>query len=217
MSYRTHCDWCGAYLAHDADRAVMPVTIEHPRGKGTLDARWAEETKATRHFCAAPKDTDLDRHGRNRMGLTPDDAPDCCYERAIAAIKGRELSDPGMGMEWRLMPVVDTEASLKPAAKPSPKVPDPPKDLGQLVLFASREITAELHHIILTRLPTARKFVLPRAGITSLDQVAAMSDDELLALDGVGHGILRELRQAIRERRGIDGLTSRPGGLRADP
>jgi len=31
MAYRTHCDWCGEYLAPDADRAVMPVTIEHPR------------------------------------------------------------------------------------------------------------------------------------------------------------------------------------------
>lgn len=33
-----------------------------------------------------------------------------------------------------------------------------------------------------------------------------MSDDELLAINGVGSGILRELRAAVIER-GIDGIT----------
>ena len=55
MSYRTHCDWCGTHLAYEDDQAIMPVTIYHRRGKGALDAKWAEEVSVTRHFCARPK------------------------------------------------------------------------------------------------------------------------------------------------------------------
>jgi hypothetical protein len=56
-------------------------------------------------------------------------------------------------------------------------------------------------------LPPKDRHVLPRAGIASLDQVAAMTDDQLLAIDGVGRRILKALRQAVSERGGRDGLT----------
>src|SRR5688572_5567433 len=98
MSYRTHCDWCGEHLAYEDDQAIMPVTIYHRRGKGALDAKWAEEVGVTRHFCAAPK-------GEN--GARPPGTADKCYDRAIAAIKGTPVADPGMGMEWRLVPLDD--------------------------------------------------------------------------------------------------------------
>src|SRR5450755_3005664 len=109
MAYRTHCAWCGAWLARDADYAEMSGTIHHRKGKSALDAKWAEEPCITRHFCASPRE-DTDRGGRNRAGLVPEDSFDRCYDRAIAAIEGTKLSDPGMGMEWRLMPVGDNES-----------------------------------------------------------------------------------------------------------
>ena len=117
MSYHTECDWCGAWLGHDDDQAQMTVTIKHRRGKGTLDAKWAEETKQTRHFCASPKE-DTDEGGRNRAGLIPESELDSCYERAIAAMTRTELADPGMGMEWRLMRVEKRE---------TPKADEPEK------------------------------------------------------------------------------------------
>jgi hypothetical protein len=57
MAYRTHCDWCGAWLARDADYAEMSGTIHHRKGKSALDAKWAEETCITRHFCACRERT----------------------------------------------------------------------------------------------------------------------------------------------------------------
>ena len=181
MSYRTHCDWCGSHLAFEADQAVMPVTIYHRKGKGTLDGKWAEETGVTRHFCAPAKragDAEAD----------PDRRPSC-YERAIDAIKGTTLDAPSMGMEWRLMPVDDGE--------PSP---------DEAVELAGTKVTRELRDAIVQRLPEGKHACLPDAGIVSLDQVAVMSDDDLLAIDGVGRKILKQLREAVDARAGYDGL-----------
>jgi hypothetical protein len=192
MSYRTHCDWCGAHLAYEADQAIMPVTIYHRRGKGALDAKWAEEVGVTRHFCAEPKSED----GRPQGSGTK------CYDRAMAAIKGTPVADPGMGMEWRLVAIegdaqpataADGDATSAPAA--------PAGDPAAVVAFENTHVTRELHDVITTRLASKRRGVLPRAGIVSLDQVAVMSDAELLAIDGVGRGTVRRLREAVAERR----------------
>lgn len=203
MSYRTHCDWCGAHLAYEDDQAIMPVTIYHRRGKGALDAKWAEEVGVTRHFCAAPKSED----GR------PQGSGDKCYDRAIAAVKGTPVSDPGLGMEWRLVPI---EGEEQPAtvAEPAAAADDgnaalvatpPTGDPADVVAFEDTRVTRELHEVLTTRLPSKRRGALPRAGIVSLDQVAVMSDDELLAIEGIGRGTLRRLREAVAERSDCDG------------
>jgi DNA-directed RNA polymerase alpha subunit len=41
------------------------------------------------------------------------------------------------------------------------------------------------------------RLALPRAGITTVELVEAMSDDELLAIDGVGEKTVAELRAAL--------------------
>jgi hypothetical protein len=104
MSYHVECDWCGQWLAYADDQAQMCVTIYHRKGRSRLEGQWSEETKQTRHFCASPKE-DTDHTGSNRMGLIPEDGFDSCYDRAIAAMTRVELTDPGMGLEWRLVQV----------------------------------------------------------------------------------------------------------------
>jgi hypothetical protein len=125
VSYHAECDWCGAWLSYDADQAQMSVVICHRKGS-RLDAQWSEEAKQTRHFCAAPKE-DTDRGGRNRAGLVPEPEFESCYDRAIAAMTRTELGDPGMGMEWRLMPV----DAPKPTndVRSAPKAPAPSPEL----------------------------------------------------------------------------------------
>ena len=175
MSYRVHCDWCGTHLGHDDDRAVMPVTFE--RARSTKHGPWAQEVKVTRHFCITPESDDLDRWGRNRMGLVPDeDDAESCYERAIQTMTGKDLRDPGMGLEWRLVAV---------PGGPSDEPPPPVDDAFQRMLDT---------------LPVSCRNVLPRAGITTFERVAAMSDEELLAVDRVGPAVLKALRAAIAER-----------------
>jgi hypothetical protein len=80
-------------------------------------------------------------------------------------------------------------------------VPEPePLNSNEQVLFGGRYITAELCWVLENRVASGVKNMLPRAGITSLDQVAAMTDEELLALRGVGAKIVAELRAAIARR-----------------
>jgi len=185
MAYKIHCDWCGERLRYEDDQAVMPVTIHHRRGRGTHDAKWAEETKITRHFCAAGQDTDLDRHGRNRMGLVPDPTDlDSCYERAMATITGTELSDPGAGLEWRL---------VRADGGDSPKVSEPSSTPAGPIEGNLAAVLA-----LLPRNGTAS--AVRRAGITSLEQVAEMSDLDLCELPGIGPRIVHLLRRAIADQ-----------------
>lgn len=186
MSYRVHCDWCGEYLAPEDDQAVMPVTVQHHRGNGTLDAKWAEETKPTRHFCASPRE-ERDRDGRNRMGLMADDsAGDSCYDRALAAIRGTESTTPDMGMEWRLMPA---DPDLQPA------VAEAEAKVTQKFDERRLRLAYELADADLGLTPRATQALL-KAGI-GLERAKTMSDDELLALSGVGQQTVERLRAAI--------------------
>jgi hypothetical protein len=191
MSYRTHCDWCGEWLSHGADQAVMQVTIYHRNGRGTLEAKWAEETRPTRHFCAAPKE-DTDDGGRNRMGLVPEDRLDSCYDRAIAAITGSELRDPGMGMEWRLMPVD------APHVDPSTGAPRPVKLdwAAHSRLFDERMKPGGIGALEDAIPPSAWSAVV-RTGIVTIAQLEALTDEQLLAMRGIGATSVRRIREAI--------------------
>lgn len=186
MSYRTHCDWCGEHLAYESDQAVMPVTIYHRKNKSTLDGKWAEETGVTRHFCAWPK--------RGSEADSPDRRPSC-YERAVEAIKGTTLTAPSMGMEWRLVPV-SCDGAGAPALDPD-----------DAVELAGTKVTRELYDALVARLPVAKHELLPAASIVSLDQIAVMTDGELLAIDGIGRRTLEQLREAVAGRERCDGLT----------
>jgi hypothetical protein len=178
MGYYIECDWCGARL-HDGDYAELPVTIKRRRSNA-LDGRWAEETKPTRFFCVAPEP---DREGRNRMGLQPaeEETSDSCYERALRTIKGTKASTPDMGMEWRLVPI---GAAIKEAKPKAPVV-----------------LEDDLREFLRTLAPKCRR-ALPCAGIKSFAQVEAMSDEELLCVDGVGWATLRRLREFLEARNG---------------
>ena len=114
-----------------------------------------------------------------------------------------------MGFEWRLVPVEGVRAPAKAEARPAATVSPAPRviDPDGFVTFAGTQITSELLAFIESRVTAAYKFALPRAGIVSIDQAAAMSDEELLMLKGVGHGMVKDLRTWIRERGGYDGLT----------
>lgn len=174
MTYWRQCDWCGKHLDQDDDHAEMPVTIHHPGGRSRLDARWAEETKPTRFFCAAPR-PDTDRDGRDRAGLVPD-TPEftSCYDRAIAAITGTKLSDPGMGLEWRLVAVGEH------------REPTPRRRPGDGETIAELEIGVRAYNALL------------RAGIGTVGQLRALVDEgELWTVRGLGQKAVTEIMNAL--------------------
>lgn len=113
-----------------------------------------------------------------------DELPESCYDRAIAAIKGTPTSTPNMGLEWRLVPVGTTLEAPSPRA--SVLAP------GDPALRACLE-----------RLPTRGRHALRLAGITTVAQIQAMTDPELLALPGVGWGTVTTLRAALAQPGGV--------------
>jgi hypothetical protein len=170
MGYSVRCDWCGCNLS-SGHFAEMPVKIKHRR-RSALDSAWADEVRPTMHFCV-PSD-----EGHNRMGIESQDGEDCCYERARALISGTSTDTPDMGMEWRLVPV------------------------GASILAASnwgREAEPDLADL-LSHLPAQFRYALPRAGITTLAQLDAMTDEQLLAIKGMGPSVLARLRAAPRRK-----------------
>jgi hypothetical protein len=58
------------------------------------------------------------------------------------------------------------------------------------------EATAELRDVLREVAPRC-VYALPRAGVTSLDDVARLSDEQLLALPGVGQKTVDALRRAL--------------------
>ena len=172
---RTQCDWCGAWL-YGKDFAEMPVTIHRAKGT-TLERRWAEEMKPTRHFCVNPR-TDYPRMGLNAADLNGDDDAGSCYAKAIASIRGTQLKPPDMGMEWRLVPSQTAEREAE-------RVP------------LSAEMRAQFE-----RLAPGPRSALVKANVTTVERIDAMSDDQLLAIDYVGVKtvrILREIADLLRE------------------
>ena len=203
MSYRTHCDWCGEHIAFEADRAVMPVTIHHRHDGGTSDATWTRHADPSRHFCVSRAEDDHDVADR-----AASERPDSCYDRAIRAITQSKPGEAGMGMEWRLMAIGDVDQPPAIAEDPAAAPLSPPSTgAADTVSFAGTQVTCELHDVIVGRLAPNVRRVLPEAGIVSLDQIATMTDDELLAIDRIGPRTVRVLRQALRERADLGGLT----------
>jgi hypothetical protein len=150
--------------------AELPVNIKHRR-RSALDSAWASEARPTMHFCV-PSD-----EGHDRMGIQSEGG-DGCYERAKAMIEGAVSERPDMGMEWRLVPiggVVLAARDLRRKAEP---------DLAEL----------------LSHLPAQFRYALPEAGITTLAQFDEMTDEQLLAIKGMGPGVLARLRAAPRRK-----------------
>lgn len=203
MGYKIHCDWCGEHL-YKVDKAVLGVTIERRR-ENALEAKWAEETKPTMHFCVSPEP---DRKAYNRMGLDPDEhMGESCFDKAVAMVKGRKLAEPDMGLEWRLVSVVD-DPKADAATQPERERPGSPG-------ANYKPLEPDLRACVHSKLSSSCWFALPRAGISTFAQVEAMTDDELLELSGVGWKTVKVLRAALAER-AEQGSSGTPEPLNVD-
>ena len=177
MGIRVECDWCRQAIA--AGTSYITVEVDGKISGKSVSA-------PARVYCGFGGDS--------------------CARRLLGVLEGNPIGRADMGFEWQLVSIVAPEA---PATEPAANVPAPraPIDPNESVRFGGADITAELHEFIRSRVAPSYKFALPRAGIVSIEQAAAMSDYELLALKGVGGGMVMALREWIIERGGYDGLT----------
>jgi hypothetical protein len=197
MGYYVTCNWCGESIGHDEDCATVPVEIKRRnKSRGILDREWAKEVRPTLHFHVS------ELEDRDRMGLSAElnDEPDCCYMRAMAVVKGRGTETPDMGMEWRLVPVdddvsttVDTASTVAGAKGHGNRTPAP----------VQVQADADLDALLATLAPSPRAALdraFRRADISTLEQIEAMSDDDLMAINGIGWTTRCKIRTFLADR-----------------
>lgn len=189
MTFVITCDWCGAHIPNEADCAKLPITIQRRRSNA-LDARLAEETKPTLFFCVDPGT----REARSRMGLEQRfESPGGCFERAMRAITGTRTETPDMGMEWQLVPIGTTAATQQHGRRHGNRAP------AAGPVAADADLAAYLNTLAPSPAASLRRALLGK-GISTLDQIEAMSDDDLMAIKGVGWRTRCKVRAFLAER-----------------
>jgi hypothetical protein len=180
MTYIITCDWCGEHIDNETDCARLPITIQRRR-RNALDAKWAEETKPTLFFCVDPSINEASG------------SPGGCFEHAMRAIAGTPTEMPDMGMEWRLVPVGATADIEQHGRWRGNRTPAPAP------VTAEADLTAYLSTLAPSPAAALRR-ALQRAEVLTLDQVDAMSDDDLLAIKGVSWATRCKLRAFLAAR-----------------
>jgi hypothetical protein len=185
--YRTECDWCHNQI-HTSREQYVEVSIEVVTHETDHLQRPKNEQEPTRFFHVAPRRS-CDEWDRLGLEVRSEDIGDCCYTRALRAIEGTDFDEPDAGFEWRLVPLVDG---------PLPAQAGDPRGRAGL--------DDDLHAFLQTLAPSPRfklRHALADAGITTLTLASELTDDELLAVNGIGPTLVRKLRAFVAQRNGV--------------
>lgn len=183
------CDWCGKSISAGQETYVK-AAIEIVNTSIGARGRPKTTTEPARFFHVNPIRS---RNEWDRLGIEVKDESlgDCCYTRALKAIEGQpDWETPDMGMEWRLVPIGATiqEKAHRAVGQPEPLVVSPDAGLSELLA---------------TFTPSPRNALaraLGNAGISTLEQLEAMSDDELMATPRIGWTTRTRIRAFIAAR-----------------
>lgn len=198
MGYRTLCNWCGERL-DGKENAELQVVVSRP-AKTRLGREWAQEIRPTLHFCITPR-VDYDRLGLE----APDDGErdaGSCYARAIAAIQGRKLNEPDLGMEWRLMPVDEVvliDGSQVPDGAPLPDGPLRGKALMNEIRREPPPPLTRNHPIRYLDIAPGVDHALFRAGYTTVGDILDTPAAKLEAIPGVGPKTIQRITTKLRD------------------
>ncbi|MFZ2049532.1 MAG: hypothetical protein WAU69_01215 [Solirubrobacteraceae bacterium] len=103
--YQYECDWCGRRINPFREQYVE-ASIEIVTGEKDYAGRAQNRVEPSRFFHVTPLRS---REEWDRLGLElevgSEEIGDCCYTRALRHIEPADLSEPDMGLEWRLVPV----------------------------------------------------------------------------------------------------------------
>jgi hypothetical protein len=123
--------------------------------------------------------------GRGRKG------EESCGSRLLALLNGNPGGRVDMGMEWQLVDVgvvAESGDGRHHSSTPAPRPVSTDADLAEFFATISSSHQARTRN------------VLARAGLTTLDGIAATSDDDLMAVDGIGWILRTKLRRFIAAR-----------------
>lgn len=191
MGIRVECDWCRERI--EARNGYITLVVE-----GKVKGR--DVGGPARVFCA-----------------------DECGQRLVALLEGNPGARVDMGMEWQLVAVGEV-----------PREEDRPRRAGERAADVEdgrysairtpppRPILAdaELKDFLGTFAPSARSTLsraLMDADVTTLEQLADLSDREMLEVRGIGLGTLDGVRAFVAEREKAREASQGPDGTPSSP
>jgi hypothetical protein len=178
MGIRVECDWCREPI--EADEAYVTVQID-----GFVFKPGRRKAK--------------DVSARARVFCGGGGGEHSCAERLLALLDENPGGPVDMGMEWRLVHVDATPIPGEPrtsgrgGARAGSHTPAP----------APVQADADLDAFVWTLAPSSRVRTsrgFERDGISTLEQLDAMTDDEIMALHGVSWKIRDKVREFIAAR-----------------
>jgi hypothetical protein len=183
--YHYECDYCGARI-NVQNVPYVTAAITFITGNQDRLGNPEKLVEPTRFF-HAHSTRGLEECDRLGIEVNAEKLGDCCYTRALKQLEGVPVTDPGKGLEWRLVPA---ESEQKRAASGK----------SHVVQVAVDADLTDFLETLATPHRTRTRRALGRAGIHTLDEVAARSDDELMALEGIGGTLRCKLRAFIAAR-----------------
>jgi hypothetical protein len=101
--YHYECDYCGGRI-NAGDVPYVRARIAFITGNQDRFGEQEELIEPTRFFHAHSV-RGLEECDRLGIEVNAEKLGDCCYTRALKQLEGVPVTDPGVGMEWRLLPV----------------------------------------------------------------------------------------------------------------
>jgi hypothetical protein len=171
MGIRVECDWC-----HQAIPPGTPyITIE-------IDGKAVRKGGGEAQEVFAPA----------RVYCGSGDGERNCAERLLALLDANPGGPVDMGMEWRLV-AVDGEPERPTRARAGDFRPAPEPVAADADLQTFIDSFNAGMHIKLRR-------AFEGAGYTTLDQLSAVTAEELMAINGIGWTTVTRLRNYVAER-----------------
>jgi hypothetical protein len=186
--YRYQCDYCGEQIAVERGTPYIEARIQFITGNADRLGKPEMLLEPSRFFHAHSV-RGLEECDRLGIEVNAEELGDCCYTRALRQLEGVPVTDPGAGLEWRLMPAGETAQEPRHAGTTPPSRSVPP-DADMAAFLAT---LAKAHR-------TRTQNALRRAGLHTLEQAAAASDDELMRAPGIGWTLRCKLRAFVAAR-----------------
>jgi Helix-hairpin-helix domain len=121
-----------------------------------------------------------------------------CGSRLLALLNGNPGGRVDMGMEWQLVEVSGALESDQRHRHSTPRPVSADADLAEFLATIS-----DGHQ-------TRTRNALAKAGLATLDEIAAMSDDDLMAINGIGWTLRTKMRHFIAAREAAAGPNVEP-------
>jgi hypothetical protein len=182
--YHFACDWCGEQIKTQREPYVETSIQLISLGTDRLGKR-EQHMGPTRFFHARDLQSvdELDRLG---IEVKHEEIGDCCYTRALKQLEGVPVTDPGAGLEWRLVPVEGDEKLAGGPVRVKGKLVERDDELEAFCKWHTARAPGQ--RIALRR-------ALDAGNIETFQLLTELTDQDLRSLPGIGPRIVAAIRE----------------------